>query len=124
MEYPKPKDSDFGMFTVKEQSDGGIIVELLINGTPVKMTLDTGAAVSVMSSEMWQEKLPQLKLQQSSLLLKTYTGEPLKLQGETNVTVTYQGQEVKLPLVVVTGNGPPLLGRNWLEHIKLNWKEI
>ena len=49
-------------FTVKKQSDGGIIVELLIDGTPVKMTLDTGTAVSVISSEMCQELLPQLKL--------------------------------------------------------------
>ena len=28
-----------------------------------------------------------------------------------------------LPLVVVKGSKVPLLGRNWLEHIKLNWSE-
>jgi len=114
---------EFGMFTVKKQSDGGIIVELVIDGTPVKMTLDTGAAVSVISSEMCQELLPHLDLQQSKLLLKTYTGEPLTLQGEANVNISYQGQQVTLPLVVVAGSGPPL-GCNWLQHIKLNWTEI
>jgi len=41
------------MFIVKKQSDGGIIVELLIDGTAVKMTLDTGAAVLAISSEMY-----------------------------------------------------------------------
>ena len=29
-----------------------------------------------------------------------------------------------LPLIVVKGNKIPLLGRNWFEHIKLNWSEI
>ena len=55
-------EEEFGMFTAKKQSDGGIIVKLLIDGTPVKMTLDTGTAVSVISSEMCRELLPQLKL--------------------------------------------------------------
>jgi len=39
-----------------------------------------------------------------------YTGEPLKLEGETNVKVSYKGQQFSLPLVVVAGNGPSLLG--------------
>ncbi|CAH3040403.1 unnamed protein product [Pocillopora meandrina] len=29
--------------------------------------------------------------------------------------------ELVLPLIVVDGEGPPLLGRNWLEQLKLNW---
>ena len=90
------------------------MMELLINGIPVKMTLDTGAAVSVISSEMCQELLPQLALKQSELLLKTYTGEPLKLEEKIKVKVSYQGQQLSLPLVVVARNGPPLLGSNWL----------
>ena len=26
-----------------------------------------------------------------------------------------------LPLIVVDGDGPPLLGRNWLKELQLNW---
>ncbi len=29
-----------------------------------------------------------------------------------------------MPLVVVKGNKPPLLGRNWLQKLKLNWGKI
>ena len=29
-----------------------------------------------------------------------------------------------LPLIVVDGDGPPLLGRNWLEQLKLNRRNI
>jgi len=29
-----------------------------------------------------------------------------------------------LPLIVVDEDGPPLLGRNWLEQLKLNWRNI
>ena len=33
----------------------------------------------------------------------------------------YDGVEYSLQVLVVAGKGPALLGRNWLEKIKLNW---
>ena len=36
----------------------------------------------------------------------------------------YEGQSETLPLIVVKGNGPTLLGRNWLGTIKINWYDI
>lgn len=30
----------------------------------------------------------------------------------------------QLPLIVVKGDKPPLLGRNWLQKISLNWKSF
>ena len=29
-----------------------------------------------------------------------------------------------LNLIVISGDGPTLVGRNWLRHIQLNWKQI
>ena len=40
------------------------------------------------------------------------------------MNVCYDGIEYSLPLLVVGCNGPALLGRNWLEKIKLNWPII
>ena len=93
------------------------MVELLISGAPLTMTLDTGASVTIISSATWQKQLPDLKLQSSNMLLKTYTGELLKFQGEAQVTVCYKDQKVKLPLIVAKDDGPQLLGRNWLQNI-------
>ena len=38
--------------------------------------------------------------------------------------MVYEQQELVLPLIVVDGDGPPLLGRNWFEQLKLNWRNI
>ena len=40
------------------------------------------------------------------------------------VDVQYLTQRKPLTLLVVAQEGPPLLGRNWLEHWKLDWKNI
>ena len=44
------------------------------------------------------------------MLLKTYTGEPQKLQGKAQVTVCYKDQKVDLLMMVAKGDGPQLLG--------------
>ena len=45
----------------------------------------------------------------------------LRCWEKTEVAVKLDDQENKLPLYVVEGNGPSLLGRNWLSTVKLNW---
>ena len=110
----------WGMFkvnTVNDHPNSCIMVELLISGAPLTMTLDTGASVIIISSATWQKQLPDLKLQSSNMLLKTYTGELLKFQGEAQVTVCYKDQKVKLPLIVAKDDGLQLLGQNWLQNI-------
>ena len=36
----------------------------------------------------------------------------------------YQSEVVELPLVIVSGDRPALLGRNWMEMMKLDWSSI
>ncbi|XP_063049093.1 uncharacterized protein K02A2.6-like [Engraulis encrasicolus] len=102
-------------------------VKMEVNRKKVNFEIDTGCNVSVINetkfNEMWEEnKRPQLK--ETKLTLKSYTGEKIKVVGVADVEVIY-GQQVKtLPLVVVKGTGPSLLGRAWLETLKLKWDEI
>ena len=107
------------------RSTAPILVTMFLCNTPVTFEVDTGAAVTVMSGESFHQLLPGHTLHPSSVELKTYTGEPMKVIGETRVDISYQSQEVNsLSLVVVEGSGPSLLGRNWLHHITLDWSNI
>ena len=62
------------------------------------------------------------KLQNVNINLKYYNAETIPLLGQTNVSVSYNGNVFNLPLLVVKGNKPSLLGRDWLNVIKLDWK--
>ena len=57
-------------------------------------------------------------------MLKTYTGEHIKVLGSIDVNVIYKNQKKQLPLLVVAGDGPSLFGRNWLQQIKLDWSGL
>ena len=91
------------------------------------MEVDTGASLSVISEELYNYlflagQAPQLV--EPGIVLRAYTREEVKPKGSCSVNVCYDGIEYSLPLLVVGGKGPALLGRNWLEKIKLNWPII
>ena len=49
----------------------------------------------------------------------------MKITGIADVTVVAKtGSKHVLPLMVVPGNGPSLLGRNWLSTLQLDWSAI
>ena len=65
-----------------------------------------------------------MPLSSFSKQLQSYSSEILATKGEILVDVEFQGQKAKLPLVVVDGDKPALLGRNWLMEIKLDWNHL
>lgn len=117
---------DQHLFTVG--SSGGnqaIQVEVSINGQPIVMVVDTGAAVSIIPDSLRRSKFSEISLLPCSTVLQTYTGEALEVLGKVVVDVQYQQQPAKkLALVVVNSDGPCLFGRDWLAHFRLDWKQI
>ncbi|XP_059413408.1 uncharacterized protein K02A2.6-like [Carassius carassius] len=95
-----------------------------IEGLPIDMEVDTGAAVSLISSELYRAKLSHIRLRHTSIVLKTYTGEVISPEGVIKVRVKLNKQSARLPLYVVKGDTAPLFGREWLRRIRLNWREI
>ena len=124
---PERNESELNLFVIKSLQGGnnkGIYLDLMVNGAPLRMELDTVADVTLVSEKVWKEQLGAFPLQNTEIRLRTYTGEPLSLKGEAMVTVTYNDQVTQLPLLVVQGSGPSLFGKNWFRAIQLNWSEI
>lgn len=56
--------------------------------------------------------------------MKLYMNKHISVVRQLNVHVTYREQQAMLALLVITGNGPTLLSRNWLRDICLDWSFI
>ena len=46
------------------------------------------------------------------------------MSTDLTVDVYHQEKLYQLPCLVVRGPGPSLLGRDWLEHLKLDWSTV
>ena len=94
------------------------------DGGSIKMEVDTGSSVSLILQTMFESLWPKRELSPCQYRLRSYLEEPIKVLGCVTIDVLYKTQAVRLPLIVVEGSGPSLLGRNWLKHIVLDWQEI
>ena len=121
-------DPAYPLFNVTNTSTKPLLVTVELNQAPVEMEVDTGASVSLISKDTYDKLWPNLTtapaIQKSDILLRTYTGEHLDVVGSISVDVHYKEQIAHLPLTVVAGRGPSLLGRDWLQHIRLDWKAL
>ena len=113
-----------GLYAINDKSVKPFTVDLKLNGKLLCMELDTGATVSLVSEKTFHQLFPSTTLQPSSTQLHSYSGESITVVGQVEVEVNYGTQTVKLPLIVVSGDGPSLFGRDWMTKIQLNWKEI
>ena len=103
------------VFTIKSENRKEINVKLKIDSHTLEMELDSGASVSLIPESLYNKKLRDTApLMSSSAILRTYTGQTIPVLDELTVQVEYGSQKMKLPLLVVKGEGPVLFGRNWL----------
>ena len=132
-EYPEDTDSDadvdpvYSLFTVSHRTAKPIRGNVQLNQPFLNMEVDTGASVSVISKDTYSKLWPSAlapPIESSDVQLQTYTGHSLPVLGTIDVDVSYKHQTAKLTLVVVEGNGPSLFGRDWLQHINLDWKSL
>lgn len=102
----------------------GVFVTLMMHDLPIRMEVDTGASLSIVPQSVWKTKWNHLRLEKSDRALDAFGGSPLEVVGEANVSVAYGDQRVQERVVVVKNGSHPLLGRNWLAHIRLDWKSL
>ena len=122
----RQEDQEYTMYHVSGQgSTKPLIADVTLNGISTAMEIDTGASVSLMGEVHFKPLREKgAILRQSNAKLSTYTGETIPVLGISDVKVEHNGQTLTLPLVVIPGNGPPLLGRDWLTTLQLNWESI
>ena len=115
-------DESYSLFTVRGKATDPIFQEVCINGVPVKMEVDTGASVTVVTQATYQKIKASSHiqpLQHSRVRLRTYTGETIPVLGQVPVKVSCGEKVHTLVVQVVKGGGPDLIGRNWLGSLEV-----
>ena len=127
-------DEEYGLgvlFCLKEEDSesekGPYHVDIFVNGVKTDFEVDTGASVTLMNEDNFQKLSKGLNPTVNRArqpVLKTYADQTITAVGTSTVLVEYNNQQSNLELVIVPGTGPSLLGRDWLQHIKLDWSNI
>ena len=81
-------EDDFALWTISGDHKEGYLVNLQIKGKHMHMELDTGAAVSVISEQQWNQLFPNRPLESyRGSPLRGYSGQQLQVKGQKEVQV-------------------------------------
>lgn len=120
--------NDICVFDVCEINDdkqySKIYLKLKTGNTVIKFEVDSGSPVTLMSIADKNKYLKHMSLQESNIELRSYCGNKIQVLGFVNVKVRLNNVINDLRLFVVEGNRHPLLGREWMHALKLDWNEI
>ena len=127
---PDEQDDHFMVYnthTVDALKSSDIGVPVCIESTTFDMQLDTAADVSLLPESFYRNHLNHWPILPAITILKTYENQTVNVAGEIVVNVQYedQKQEVNLSLIIVKrADKAALFCLQWLEHIKLNWRNV
>ena len=113
----------YGLNVIHDDHSSPFTITLHIKYTPVKMEVDTGAAVSIISEATFQ-RLQQSPcapiLESANSKLKTYTGQDIAVRGTAQFTIRYKSTQLYLGVHVVSGTGLNLLGRDLITPLEVD----
>ncbi|XP_058026040.1 uncharacterized protein LOC131191673 [Ahaetulla prasina] len=102
----KPEEKTYTMVTV--------------DGKKIKMEVDTGSPITIVSWPIIQKLLPHIKenhLQAQYLRIRDFQGNKVPVKGTATVNVVYGQYKEKLPITIVQGNLPSLMGWDWIRKL-------
>ncbi|XP_058020550.1 uncharacterized protein LOC131188905 [Ahaetulla prasina] len=97
-----------------------IFTKTYIEGVQCKMEVDTGSSIMIMSWDTIARDLPDIakrQLQPQKLRVQDYQGNRIPVRGVTSVRVKYGQFKKTLPITIVDGNLPSLLGLDWFRAL-------
>ena len=121
---PVEGEETYTLFTLfKEGFRAPLTIDVVADGVQLSMEVDTGAVASIISECTYRRQWSKQKrplLQRTDVHLRTYTGEKINIKGKISLSVQYDNETLSLDLLVVEGDGPSLMGRDWLSKLKPN----
>ena len=92
---------------------------LQISNFDLVFELDTGAAESLVGPDIWK-RIGSPHLTSPKIQLLSYGKQPIPVNGECNVTVSYNGENQTLPLIVVEKAGTSLFALDMAFQVDFN----
>ncbi|UYV68464.1 hypothetical protein LAZ67_5004393 [Cordylochernes scorpioides] len=103
----------------EEEDDPPYLMELKVEGNFIKFEMDTGSGLTLISEKDFKNSLQHLKLEKASIIVRTYDGTVVPILGKINIKVECQDITYKLRALVVKGEKRALMGREWINRLKL-----
>ncbi|XP_062539261.1 uncharacterized protein K02A2.6-like [Armigeres subalbatus] len=103
---------------------GKFLLDLTINHKELTFEVDTGSPVSLINVRDKRQYFYDLEILPTTTRLVSYCDNDIGVLGKIMVKVVANGEELTLPLHIAESSRHPLLGRDWLLALKLDFNRV
>lgn len=120
-----PDDELMNLFHTNKNSsheENRFTLALKVNNINITFEIDTGAAVSVCSKELYNQHFSTIPLEQTNIVLKSYDNSVIRPCGRFTASVQHKSSQYDCEFLVIQNGGRPLIGRDILNKINFEFK--
>ena len=118
-------DEFYDIYCLFLSNNPPLVVNTNINGTDIKMEVDTGASRSMINVKTYNTiKCRSDSLTYTNTKLRNYSADVIKQEGMIEVSFMYENQCLVVSLIVAKTKGPNLLGRDVLRLLRFNRERL
>ncbi|XP_058817327.1 uncharacterized protein K02A2.6-like [Topomyia yanbarensis] len=99
-------------------------LEVRVNGSNIRFEVDTGSPVSIISARLRKSLFSKARLRVCDTNLISYCNNSIDVLGIIDARVESDDKIITLPLYVVNSDKHPLLGREWLKVLSVDWNKV
>jgi hypothetical protein len=108
---------------IKDNDNSKIYIALNCEEDHLRFEIDSGSPVTIIGYNVYKEKFPNVFLSETSKRLISYCGTELKMYGVIHVNVNMSDKVINSPIYVVDTGKNPLLGREWMKALSIDWNK-
>lgn len=97
-------------------------ISITVSGVQLEFQIDTGAEISAISSELYEELLQHVDLKTTDIKLTGYSGENLHVSGRITPRIEFKKTHLYANIHVIHNGGPPIVGRNLLRKLGFQYE--
>lgn len=100
------------------------MLDLKVDGRTLTFEVDTGSPVSLISSHDQRRYFKDFPIHTTATKLVSYCDTDINIPGKIFVKVMSNGDELTLPLHVADSNRHPIMGRDWLLRLNIDFNSV
>lgn len=99
-------------------------LKALVNEIEVWFHIDTGAGISAISGELYDQKFSHVPISKEIIRINGYSGESFKIRGVFHASIGCNGETNQVKIYIIENGGPPIFGRDFLKIFKFNFTTL
>lgn len=116
---------NYSIFSVAERGSSDVYsLPVIIDGVKLNAVCDTGAPCTLLPLSFYENNDVKKVLRPCHVPYVDYSGDKLKLVGEYDASITFEGKTKSVVVVVVESSNPPLLGRSFLRAFNFELLQV